>query len=253
MLTDLADACRKSGLPVVEQPGWRTRGHGQMSAVRSIICHHTAGPAAGELPSLTTVRDGRPGLAGPLAQLMLGRSGTVYVIAAGLCWHAGVVFSPPTQGNAYAIGIEAEATGTAPWPPAQYAAYARLCRALVDHYGLAVDRVLGHKEVASPRGRKVDPNFDCQQFRAAVSAVQEDDMFTDSDRALLAATARRVDVGFARDQVLTALGVADTVNAPAKSSGGATLSDTARAVAVLAESVRVLNTKLDTIAAKIGA
>lgn len=253
MLTDLADAARKSGLTVVEQPGWRTRGHGQMSGVRSVVCHHTAGPATGEIPSLNVVVNGRPGLPGPLSNLALGRSGTVYVVAAGLAYHAGVVFSPPTQGNAWAIGIEAEATGTAPWPPVQYAAYTRLCRALVDHYGLTVDRVLGHKEVASPLGRKVDPNFDMKQFRAAVAAVEEDDMFTDNDRATLAGLARQVDVGFARDQVLTALGVADTVYAPAKGAAGPTVGDTARAVAVLAESVRVLNGKLDAIAAKVGA
>lgn len=29
MLTDLADACRASGLRVLEEPGWRTRGHGR--------------------------------------------------------------------------------------------------------------------------------------------------------------------------------------------------------------------------------
>lgn len=159
MLTDLGDACRKSGLPVVEIEGWRTRGHGEMSGVRAVVVHHTAGPATGELPSLVTVYGGRPGLEGPLAQLMLGRSGTVYVVAAGLCWHAGEVFDNASQGNAYAIGVEAEHDGISPWPPAQYVAYTRLCAALVVHYGLLASAVLGHKEVASPLGRKRDPNF----------------------------------------------------------------------------------------------
>lgn len=165
LITDLAAACRSTGLDVVEEPGWLTRGHGPMSGIQSIICHHTAGPKTGELPSLATVRDGRPDLAGPLAQLMLGRSGTVYVIAAGLCWHAGVVFEA-WQSNAYAIGIEAEATGVDPWPPVQYEAYARLCAGLARWYRLPLPRVLGHKEVASPLGRKSDPNFDMAAFRA---------------------------------------------------------------------------------------
>jgi N-acetylmuramoyl-L-alanine amidase len=159
LLLDLADACRKSGLPVVEQTGWRTRGHGPMSGVRTILAHHTAGPGTGELPSLGTVRDGRPGLEGPLSQLMLARSGTVHVIAAGECWHAGNVAVPTTQSNPWSLGIEAEHDGVSPWPAAQYAAYVRLCAALCAHYRLGADRVMGHKEVAVPAGRKSDPNF----------------------------------------------------------------------------------------------
>lgn len=170
MLTDLADACRATGLTVVETPGWKTRGHGPMSNVQTILCHHTAGPKNGELPSLATVRDGRPDLAGPLAHLMLGRSGTVYVIAAGLCWHAGVVFDN-SQANEHAIGIEAEATGVDPWPLVQYDAYARLTCGLAKHYGLPTSRILGHKEVASPRGRKSDPNFDMPAFRSKATNI----------------------------------------------------------------------------------
>ena len=167
MLTDLADAARASGLPVVEEPGWRTRSHGPMADVLAIVCHHTAGPRTGDAPSLGTVRDGRPDLRGPLAQLFLARSGTVHVISAGLCWHTGATLQP-WQGNASAIGIEAEATGRDAWPPVQYDAYLRLCLALAGRYRVPVERVLGHKEIAAPRGRKSDPNFDMGGFRAAL-------------------------------------------------------------------------------------
>lgn len=174
LLTDLADACRKSGLKVVEVDGWRTRGHGQMTAVVTIACHHTATAksAAGEYPSLRIVRDGRPDLPGPLAQLGLGRDGTVYVIAAGVAYHAGETFER-SQDNWHAIGIEAEHDGVSPWPTAQVDAYARLCAALVEHYGLSVDRVQGHKEIAAPRGRKIDPNFDMVDFRRRVAAARK--------------------------------------------------------------------------------
>lgn len=182
MLLDLADACRASGLTVVEEVGWRTRGHGGMSGVRSIVAHHTAGPPTGDAPSLGVVRDGRAGLPGPLAQLFLTRSGRVHVVAAGLAYHAGVVFDPTTQSNAYAIGIEAEATGVDPWPAGQYAAYARLCAALVAHYRLPVSRVLGHKEVASPAGRKIDPNFPMDAFRVAVADALEGNRMELTDR-----------------------------------------------------------------------
>lgn len=167
-LTNLADVVRRSGLVVEELPGWKTRGHGQMTAVETIVCHHTAGPKTGDYPSLGTVRDGRPGLAGPLAQLGLTRSGKVLVIAAGVCYHAGVVFAA-YQNNWHAIGIEAEATGTDPWPAKQYDAYVRLVAALRHGYGVSNARVLGHKEVAKPLGRKSDPNFDMAAFRAAVA------------------------------------------------------------------------------------
>ncbi len=44
MLTDLADILRKAGLNVVEVSGWKTRGHGVMRSVKSIIYHHTVSP-----------------------------------------------------------------------------------------------------------------------------------------------------------------------------------------------------------------
>ncbi|GAB3372598.1 N-acetylmuramoyl-L-alanine amidase [Amycolatopsis echigonensis] len=178
MLTNLAAVARSAGLRVVEQPGWRTRGHGQMAGVRAIVCHHTAGARTGNTPSLGVVQNGRPDLSGPLAHYLLARDGTVHVVAAGLCWHAGAVRNP-SWGNAYSVGIEAEATGTDAWPEAQLNAYERLCKALCAAFGLPVSAVLGHKEVCAPHGRKTDPNFDMGAFRARVAATpatEEDDL-----------------------------------------------------------------------------
>jgi hypothetical protein len=175
LLTDLADACRKSGLNVVEVDGWRTRGHGQFIGVNSIVCHHTATSlkALGDYPSLRIVRDGRSDLPGPLSQLGLGRNGTVYVIAAGVAWHAGATFFP-RQDNWHAIGIEAEHDGLSPWPIVQRAAYVRLVAALRDHYGIPLSNIQGHKEVAKPLGRKIDPNFDMTDFRRRVGNVSRE-------------------------------------------------------------------------------
>jgi peptidoglycan hydrolase-like protein with peptidoglycan-binding domain len=166
-LTGLASVLRAAGLEVVEHDGWETRGHGDLADVRTIVAHHTAGPRSGDLPSLGTVRDGRPGLDGPLSQLMVARSGVWHVVAAGKCWHAGVV-RDASYGNSYSIGIEAEATGTDPWPADQYRAYVDGVRALADHYKVPYSRVLGHKEVCYPSGRKTDPNFSMDDFRAAL-------------------------------------------------------------------------------------
>jgi len=175
MLTGLADILRNAGLTVIEVDGWKTRGHGVMSSVKGILAHHTAGAATGDFPSLKIVRDGRPDLSGPLSQLGLGRSGTWYVIAAGRSYHAGSTIDDSIFGNSNAIGIEAEGTGVpstntghAYWPDVQYQSYVRGVKALQAAYGVPTARVLGHKEAAVPAGRKPDPNFSMDEFRAAL-------------------------------------------------------------------------------------
>lgn len=183
-LTNLADVARSAGLAVIEQPGWRTRGHGPQTDVDTIVCHHTAGPATGNAPSLDVVQNGRSDLAGPLSHFVLARDGLVYVVAAGLCYHAGAV-KLTTYSNAHAIGIEAEGTGTASWPEVQMVAYAKLCKALMRAFGLSISDVLGHKEVCSPVGRKSDPNFDMSAFRTrvATSTLGDEDMpLSDADK-----------------------------------------------------------------------
>lgn len=171
----LADVARRTGYPVVEVAGWKTRGRpGGMSDVRTVICHHTAnGGAPGNYPSLRVVRDGRPGLPGPLAQYGLGVDGTIYVIAAGKSNHAGVSRSTDYT-NSHAIGIEAEAIGVpgakGDWPAAQMEAYVRLCKALVEEFaGVQVADVRGHKETCAPVGRKSDPSFGMSAFRENVA------------------------------------------------------------------------------------
>ncbi|CAF0928026.1 unnamed protein product [Adineta steineri] len=173
MLTGLADILRSAGVNVVEVAGWKTRGHGVMASVKGILVHHTAGPATGDFPSLGVVRDGTGSLAGPLAQLGLGRSGTWWVIAAGRCYHAGSTIDDSIYGNSNAIGIEAEGTGLpatdsghANWPEVQYQSYIKGVKALQKAYGVATARVIGHKEAAVPKGRKIDPNFSMAEFRS---------------------------------------------------------------------------------------
>lgn len=172
MLTDLAIAARKSGLRVVEVEGWKTRGRSPMAggAPSGILVHHTAtsSRAPGNYPTLNVILRGHGSLPGPLSQLGLGRDGTVYVIAAGRCNHAGKT-DRTSSGNSYAIGIEAEHSGVGPWPNEQYEAYVALVAALSKHYGIPVSEVRGHKEAAVPYGRKNDPNFSMPAFRNDVT------------------------------------------------------------------------------------
>ena len=169
LATRLERAVKNAGVKYKKVSGWASRGHGTMGSIQSIICHHTAGPASGNAPSLNVVAYGRPGLSGPLSQLFLARDGTVYLVAAGVSYHAGRVVSNKYT-NSHAIGIEAEATGVSSWPAHQVNEYAKLCKALIKEFGLSTSRVVGHKE-AAPR-RKIDPNFSMNDFRAKVGGAK---------------------------------------------------------------------------------
>lgn len=172
MLTDLATVLREAGLRVVERPGWKSAGHGPMTDVKGVTCHHTAsGRGTGLTLGMSTVEDGRPGLDGPLAHLYLNREGTFYTIAAGLCYHAGIS-RKPSYTNAHRIGIEALAAGdgwSRDWPPAQMAAYARGTAALANHYGFPISEIRGHKETCEPEGRKIDPDFSMTGLRSVAT------------------------------------------------------------------------------------
>lgn len=174
-LTWLPQVLRDAGLKVATVDGWDSRGNGDVGQVVGVICHHTAGPRNGNMPSLQTLIDGRSDLPGPLAQVGLGRDGTCYVIAAGRCNHAGKgVWKGVTTGNTSFVGIEAENTGLSndsPWPDVQMDAYRRLVAAVLKRLGQPADFCAGHKEYALPAGRKPDPDFDMVDFRKAVAEI----------------------------------------------------------------------------------
>lgn len=168
----LADAARLTGYPVIETPRWRARGHRSMRVVEGVVGHHTANPQAGDYPSLRIVRDGRSDLRGPLAQFGLGRSGSIYVIAAGESWHAGASnWAGFTDLGDEFLGIEAESVGTRDdWTPEQRDCYPRLVAALLYYMRRGSDRFGFHKEVCRPRGRKIDAAYwDGNQMRERVA------------------------------------------------------------------------------------
>lgn len=172
----LADAARLTGCPVSEVAGWRTRGHGGMSAVEGVVLHHTAGPPDGEMPSLRVIRDGRADLAGPLAHYGVGRSGTIYVVAAGCSWHAGASsWDGITSLNGRFIGVEAEDDGDGTWTPDQLDCIPRLLAACLYYIRRDSSRAAGHREVALPEGRKVDPTgIDMDAVRTRVADLLAD-------------------------------------------------------------------------------
>lgn len=165
----IADACRAAGLRVVEVAGWRDRGSANFSP-RGLVLHHTAGGANGDMPSLSVIVGGRADLPGPLAQFGLGRSGTVYVVAAGRANHAGSGGWRGLSGNTAVWGIEAENTGRGEsWPAVQLNAYHRLAGVLAARSGFGADMVCAHREWTP---RKIDPaGIDMAAFRARVSQL----------------------------------------------------------------------------------
>lgn len=177
-LTWLPKVLLDAGLKVAEQPGWRTRGRGDVGTIRGVMCHHTAGPRTGIMPSLGVVTNGRPDLPGPLSQLCLGRDGTFFVVAAGRASHAGAGnWQGVTTGNSSFIGIEAENTGQTtgpnaqPWPTVQMDAYRRGVAAILEKINANAIMCCGHKEYALPVGRKPDPTFDMDDFRLQVASI----------------------------------------------------------------------------------
>lgn len=207
----LATALRAGGLTVVEQPGWSTRGTLNIFTPLGVLCHHTAGSVSGDLPSLAVVRDGRTGLAGPLSQLMLSRSGVFHCIAAGRANHAGLgsaSFVPNDDGNRYLIGIEAESTGLSDdWTTAQKEAYPAGAAALCQYMKVTERNVIGHKEWAPDR--KIDPAFwSMTAFRATVAQHLGVGMALSAEdkQWMLNNFEKKGDLGYVREQILTRLG-----------------------------------------------
>lgn len=170
---NLATHLRRWGLKVETADGWQNRGRPYTFTPKAIICHHTASSSSsGNFGSNNIVTYGRSDLPGPLSQFLLGRDGTVRIIAAGYSNHAGYggprAGIPANMGNTYAYGIEAENNGLGEkWSKEQLNAYYRLCAALLDHMGTKdVSKVIGHKEWTS---RKIDPaGINMDEFRRNV-------------------------------------------------------------------------------------
>jgi AmpD protein len=107
------------------------------------------------------------------AHVVIRRDGEIvqYVPFGQRAWHAGVSqFEGRQACNDFSIGIEFEGTDDSRYEEAQYIAAAALLRALLRAYSsLAVQRIVGHSDVAP--GRKTDPGeaFDWAKMRALLA------------------------------------------------------------------------------------
>lgn len=172
-LTWLASELRAAGLTVVEHAGWHTRVRPGAWTPTYGVVHATAAPRTqSDATQVRIVRDGRSDLPGPIANAAVDRLGRWHTLSAGRCNSTLVGTAGPYVGlgNTNALSVEGcnDNIGE-PWPTVQYQSYAHGWAAWCRRLGWTASRLVGHKEHTP--GRKSDPSFGMDQFRADVDAV----------------------------------------------------------------------------------
>ncbi len=173
VVTDIRDRIvpelRRLGEDVHFVPGWETRGAAPMARVVGQLCHHDAVPAsAGPIGGLRICTFGRPDLRNSLCMFYVGSDASIWVVAAGVSWHAGV---GDLASNYTWSGIEARNDGLGePWPDAQLRAYANLNMVCARVWGYGAANVRDHKEHAPTR--KIDrARIDPRMWRERIQAL----------------------------------------------------------------------------------
>ncbi|MBC7544541.1 MAG: N-acetylmuramoyl-L-alanine amidase [Candidatus Sericytochromatia bacterium] len=112
------------------------------------------------------------------AHFIIGKAGEIIqcVDESRRAWHVGPsLMDGVPKVNDYSIGIElvnAE-DGSDPFTEAQYRSLASLSAHLVSRYTIPIGRIIGHRDVAMPLGRKQDPadNFAWDRFRTDLGTL----------------------------------------------------------------------------------
>ncbi|MFP2928399.1 N-acetylmuramoyl-L-alanine amidase [Pyxidicoccus sp. 3LG] len=140
--------------------------------IDTIVLHHTAS------------NDGKADMAwmkNPQSKVsahyMVDRDGKIYQLVGDdkRAWHAGKgeLHGVPSDINARSIGIELvnDGSGKTPFTEAQYKALTQLTGHLKQKYAVPMKNIVGHADVAVPKGRKNDPapNFDWNRLRKGIS------------------------------------------------------------------------------------
>lgn len=111
--------------------------------------------------------------------VLIGRKGDIYALVDPdrQAWHAGAsTLDGAPWCNRYSVGVclSNRNDGHEPYPEAQVQAAVSVCAHLCEYYGIPVERIVTHAQIATPPGRKTDPmGLDLPAFRAAVAAHLE--------------------------------------------------------------------------------
>lgn len=171
-LTKLPQKFRKADLEVRVVKGWKGR-HASTTFFdpQGVLWHHTASSdQAGNNPALGICTNGRSDLPGPLCQILVGRNGVLWMVAAGRANHAGIGGPkhriPEDSGNAYLIGFECENNGIGEkWSRKQLKALRIMFAVTLKFLDAEPYMLFGHKDWTS---RKIDPanvNIDAMRKR----------------------------------------------------------------------------------------
>lgn len=166
------DLMRSWGFTVLEAAGWRTRdaepGSTYLPGMLYIEHHDASTKLSGNWGALAYI------LANKLANIVTARDGQIMLCAAGVAWHAGVggpMFDVPANGaNPRSLGNEVCNSGSEAYDPRCTRAIIAGEKAWAIVSGRTAERVRGHKEWATPPGRKTDPSIDMYQRRRDVAA-----------------------------------------------------------------------------------
>jgi|LSQX01.2.fsa_nt_gb N-acetyl-anhydromuramyl-L-alanine amidase AmpD len=141
----------------------------------AIILHHTGGAEAGDLAWLTNPTSGVS------ADFLITRGGVIYKLNPDLTifytYHAGVseldgCAQKNGSINISTIGIEMSHRIEEDWPAAQVEACAKLCWWLEASGKVTRHKIVSHRAVAKPRGRKNDPEgFPWKKFSRLYEAA----------------------------------------------------------------------------------
>lgn len=151
----LPDVLADADVPFRVIHGWQNSGR-DLSMVRGVVWHDTVTPDTwGNRRVDELLRDGRPGVPGPLAQLGVDFNARVVIVAAGRANHNGY----GRWGN-NSLGIEVYAAGglagrERPWTAGQADTVIRATAAIQRHLGHTMQHGEGHRE--QDPDRKIDP------------------------------------------------------------------------------------------------
>lgn len=177
-------------VPLGRESTWR--------GVDYLMVHHTASSSctAGEQSTASYVRRGSSGTYPPLAQIMLGGSGKVWMTCRersgqpdpGRASHAGSGRGygvPNDTMNEHALGIEVQCNGkhALSTHTHQYNVLLELLTALSRKYKVPIKNIIGHKEWSTTG--KVDPRDNMDTLRRDVTRKMEEDVSNNYDYAYL--------------------------------------------------------------------
>ncbi|WP_164008225.1 N-acetylmuramoyl-L-alanine amidase [Pyxidicoccus trucidator] len=157
--------------PVISAPSPNQNERGGKD-IDTIVMHHTA--SNNGAADLAWMRNPKSEVS---AHYMIDRDGKIYQLVGDekRAWHAGKgeLHGVPSDINSRSIGIELvnDGSGKTAFPDAQYKALIQLTGHLKQKYNVPMKNIVGHADVAVPKGRKNDPapNFDWNRLRNGVS------------------------------------------------------------------------------------